>query len=51
MERESQPPAVERQYEGPRPSEQRAWNRSIYGTVLLLAVVFALIVLTAILIF
>ncbi len=51
MAREEMPPAVERQYEDPHPVEQRMWNQSIYGMVILLALVFLVVIIAAVLIF
>jgi len=50
MERDIKAPAVEQDYEGPPPGDQRIWNQSISAIVFLVAVIF-LIVLAVLLIF
>ena len=39
------PPVVEPQYENPTPEGQSWWNQGIYGTMLIIGIVFVVIIL------
>ena len=45
MEDRTKAPAVEQQYEDPPPREQSLWNIGIFGTVLIVAIIFIGVIL------